>query len=393
MSNTLGTVSMGIRAPIIQQGDDVVSIVVDSVLTAAKENNFILQDKDIVCLTESVLARAQGNYATLEQIAADVRAKFDNNETVGLVFPILSRNRFSLILKGIAMGVKKLVVQLSYPGDEVGNRLIDIEQLDDLGINPAISHFTSTEFNKLFPNAKHFFTGIDYIDYYKNLGGNIEVILSNDLKHILKYTKSVITADIHTRERSKRILLKAGAKKVFSVADILNKSIEDSGYHPEYGLLGSNLATENTVKLFPRDADEFCTKLQTYFKKATGKSLECMVYGDGAFKDPIGGIWELADPVVSPGFTSGLEGQPNELKIKYIADNDLAGLEREEAMLEMKKRIASKNKMQQTDNQSLGTTPRRLVDLIGSLCDLTSGSGDKGTPIVLVQNYFKNYAE
>jgi len=393
MANTLGTVSMGIRAPIIRQGDDVIKVVVDSVLAAKKENNLTFNDRDIVCLTEAVLARSQGNYATLEQIATDVKQKFDKNETVGLIFPILSRNRFSLILKGIAMGVKKLIVQLSYPGDEVGNRLVDIEQLDEMGINPATCHFTSNEFNKLFPDAKHVFTGIDYIDYYKNLGDNIEVILSNDLKHILNYTKSVITADIHTRERTKRMLLKAGAKKVFSVADVLKKPIGDSGYHPEYGLLGSNLSTESTVKLFPRDASEFCEKLQTEFKKATGKNLECMVYGDGAFKDPIGGIWELADPVVSPGFTKGLIGQPNELKLKFIADNDIAGLAGDEAIVEMKKIIKAKKQLSQTDNQSLGTTPRRLVDLIGSLCDLTSGSGDKGTPIVLVQNYFKNFAE
>ena len=393
MKNTLGTVSMGIRAPIIRQGDNVIDIVVDSLTTAVKDNNITLSDKDVVCLTEAVLARAQGNYATLSQIATDITNKFGKDSTLGLVFPILSRNRFSSLLKGIAMGVKKLIVQLSYPSDEVGNQLIDIDLLDAKGINPATNHYTSDEFNKLFPDAKHVFTGIDYIDYYKNLGTNIEIVLSNDPTHILKYTDTVLCADIHTRHRTKRILLAKGAKKVLTMQDILNKPVDGSGYHAEFGLLGSNLATDDKVKLFPRDASEFCLKLQTALKKATGKNLECMVYGDGAFKDPIGGIWELADPVVSPGFTKGLQGQPNELKLKYIADNEIAGLKGEEATKKMKDIIASKKTLEQTDIKSQGTTPRRLVDLIGSLCDLTSGSGDKGTPIVLVQNYFKNYAE
>jgi len=393
MGNTTGTISMGIRAPIIRRGDDVAAIVVDSVMAAASENNLTLNDKDIVCITEAVLARAQGNYASVEQIAKDVSDKFGLAETVGLVFPILSRNRFSMLLKSIARGVKKLVVQLSYPGDEVGNRLVEWQQLDELGINPYTTHFTEAEFKKLFPNAKHVFTGIDYIKFYKSLGDNIEIVLSNDPTHILQHAKNVITADVHTRERTKKLLLKAGAKKVLSIADILTAPVNGSGFHSEYGLLGSNLATENSVKLFPRDASEFCEKLQKLLKKATGKTLECMVYGDGAFKDPIGGIWELADPVVSPGFTKGLLGQPNELKLKYIADNDVANLKGEAATAEIKKLIAAKKTLEQTDNQSLGTTPRRLVDLIGSLCDLTSGSGDKGTPIVLVQNYFKNFAQ
>ena len=384
---------MGIRAPIIRQGDDLVKIVVDSVLNAADQNNFTLETKDIVCLTEAVLARCEGNYASLEQIAKDVSNKFSSDDTVGLIFPILSRNRFSLLLKGIAMGVKKLVVQLSYPSDEVGNRLVDIEELDALGIDSATTHFTSEEFKKKFPKAKHVFTGIDYIEYYEKLGTNIEVVLSNDPTHILKYTKNVLNADIHTRERTKRILKAAGAKKVFTLSEILNESVDGSGYHSEFGLLGSNMATDNKVKLFPRTAEEFCVKLQKAFKKETGKDIECMVYGDGAFKDPIGGIWELADPVVSPGFTKGLIGQPNELKLKYLADNDIKELKGEAATKEMKKIIAAKKQLEQTANISLGTTPRRLVDLIGSLCDLTSGSGDKGTPIVLVKNYFKNFAE
>ena len=393
MANTLGTIAMGIRAPIIRKGDDLIKIVVDSLVKAQKENNLNFYDKDVVALTEAILARAQGNYATTEQIAKDVSSKFSTDNVVGLVFPILSRNRFAHVLKGIAMGVKKLVVQLSYPSDEVGNHLVDIELLDNLAINPTIKSFTHAEFKKLFPQAKHVFTGIDYLEYYKGLSDNIEIVLSNDPSYILKYTTSVITADIHSYKRTQRILKLAGAKKIFGLSDILNKSIDGSGYHSEFGLLGSNMSTENSVKLFPRDAKEFCKNLQKALKAATGKNMECMVYGDGAFKDPIGGIWELADPVVSPGFTKGLEGQPNELKLKYIADNTIANLSGEEAALEMKKIIASKKKLNQTAEQALGTTPRRIADLIGSLADLTSGSGDKGTPIVLVQNYFKNFSE
>jgi len=393
MPNTLGTVSMGIRAPIVREGDDMVKIVVDSLMQAVSDNNITLNDKDIVCLTEAVLARTQGNYATVDQIAKDIANKFGSDATLGLVFPILSRNRFSVMLKAIARGVKKLVVQLSYPGDEVGNKLVDIEMLDCKGVNPALDNFTADEFKKLFPNAKHVFTGVDYIDYYKNLGDNIDIVLSNDPTHILKYTKTVLCADIHTRKRTQRIIKAKGGTNVLTMADILNKSVHGSGYHSEFGLLGANLATDNRIKLFPRNAGKFAEALQTALKKATGKNLECMVYGDGAFKDPIGGIWELADPVVSPGYTKGLEGQPNELKLKYIADNDIANLSGDEATTEMKKIIAAKKTLEQTAHQSLGTTPRRLTDLIGSLCDLTSGSGDKGTPIVLVQNYFKNYAE
>ena len=390
--NTLGTISCGVRAPIIRQGDDLVKIVTDSVMKAVEENNIVLNDKDIVSVTEAVLARAQGNYASITQIAQNIRNKF-GDETVGLIFPILSRNRFSLLLKAAAMGVKKLVVQLSYPSDEVGNRLVGLDALDDAGINPAISNFTEEEFRKIFPVVTHSFTGVDYIKYYRELHPNIEIVLSNDPAYILKYSPFVINADIHTRERTKRLLYKAGATKVFSLSDLMTESIDGSGFHPQYGLLGSNLSDTDTVKLFPRDAQDFALALQQSLYKASGKMLECMVYGDGAFKDPAGGIWELADPVVSPGYTPGLEGLPNEIKLKYIADNDLKALKGEEATVEIKKIIAAKKKQEQSNFVSQGTTPRRLVDLIGSLSDLTSGSGDKGTPIILIQNYFKNFSD
>lgn len=390
--STFGTISCGIRAPIIRKGDDLVSIVTDSVLKAVKENNVTLNDKDIVSVTEAVLARAQGNYASVKQISKDIANKF-NCDTVGLIFPILSRNRFSLVLKAIAQGVKKLIVQLSYPSDEVGNKLVSIEQLDEHNINPAKSSFTEAEFRKFCPVTMHPFTGIDYIEYYKKLNPNIEIVLSNDPTFILGYTKNIINADIHTRIRTKKILLEAGAEKVYTLSEIMTESVDGSGYHPQYGLLGSNLATEDKVKLFPRDAMEFAYKLQERLKTATGKHIECMVYGDGAFKDPIGGIWELADPVVSPGYTQGLEGTPNELKLKYIADNDIGNLNGEAATVELKRIISEKKKQEQTSFVTQGTTPRRLVDLIGSLSDLTSGSGDKGTPIILIQNYFKNFSE
>jgi len=393
MANSLGTVSIGIRAPIIRKGDDLVHIVTDSLLTAINENNITLQDRDVVATTEAILARCEGNYVTVDQIAKDVANKFGKDDTVGLVFPILSRNRFSLLLKGIAKGVKKLIVQLSYPSDEVGNSIVDLEVLDAAGVNPAIRHFTAQEFTELFPDAKHVFTGVDYIKYYKSLSDNIEIVLSNDPTYIVQYTKSVIHADIHRRVRTSKILKAAGATKVFGLSDLLTESVDGSGFHPEYGLLGSNLATDNSVKLFPKTAKEFVTKLQKNIFDKTGKKVECMVYGDGAFKDPIGGIWELADPVVSPGYTEGLEGQPNELKLKYIADNDIASLSGDEATAKMKKIISEKKQIKQDASVSLGTTPRRLTDLIGSLCDLTSGSGDKGTPIILIQNYFKNFAE
>ncbi len=362
-------------------------------VTSAKENHLSLNDRDIVSVTEAVLARAQGNYATVAQISKDIHNKF-GDETVGLVFPILSRNRFSLILKAAAIGVKKLIVQLSYPADEVGNQLVSLDSLDEFGINPAVTNFTEEEFRKYFPVVKHPFTGLDYIKYYKELNPNIEIILSNDPSYILKYTKYVINADIHSRERTKRLLVKAGAEKVYSLSDLMTESVDGSGYHPQYGLLGSNLSDVDTVKLFPCNAQEFAIALQKSLYQASGKMLECMVYGDGAFKDPAGGIWELADPVVSPGYTPGLEGLPNEVKLKYIADNDLKTLNGEEAASEIKKIIAAKKKQEQTNTfVSQGTTPRRLVDLIGSLSDLTSGSGDKGTPIILIKNYFKNFSD
>jgi len=383
---------MGIRAPIIRQGDDLVKIVADCVMNAVKENSLALNDRDIVAVTEAVLGRAQGNYVSVGQIEQDVRAKF-GDETVGLVFPILSRNRFSLVLRGIARGVKKLIVQLSYPSDEVGNQLVSIDELDKLDINPAVMSFTEEVFRRICPDVKHRFTGVDYIKYYKEQSPNIEIVLSNDPAHILKYTKCVITADIHTRARTRRILEKAGAEKVLTLADLMTESVGGSGFHPQYGLLGSNLATADTVKLFPRDAGAFAEALQKSLFEASGKLLECMVYGDGAFKDPVGGIWELADPVVSPGYTKGLEGQPSELKLKYIADNDLAGVNGAQLAEEMKKIIAAKKEQEKTAFTAQGTTPRRLADLVGSLSDLTSGSGDKGTPIILIQNYFKNFSE
>ena len=385
-----GTISRGIRAPIIKQGDDLVKITADCVVNASKEHGFPLQDKDVVAVTEAVLARAQGNYATTEQIAKDVSEKF-GNETVGLIFPIFSRNRFSMILKGIAKGVKKLIVQLSYPGDEVGNSFITPEQLIEKGVNPYSDVFTAEEFKKTFGDVKHHFTGVDYIEFYKEVG-NCEVILANNPCEILKYTKFVINADIHSRFRTKNTLLKAGATKVVSLHEILNKSVDGSGYNEQYGVLGSNLATQNSVKLFPRDAQAFVDGLQKELYNRTGKLIECMVYGDGAFKDPVGGIWELADPVCSPAYTSLLNGKPNEIKLKYIADNDIANLSGEEAINAMKEIIKNKESDLTNNMKSQGTTPRQLTDLLGSLADLTSGSGDKGTPIILIQNYFKNFS-
>ncbi len=393
--DTLGTIVRGVRAPIFKQGDNLVDLVAKSVISAVEENNIVLQDKDVVAVTEAVLARTQGNYATSDQIAKDVKAK-TGGKTVGLLFPILSRNRFSMLLTGIAKGVDKLIIQLSYPSDEVGNALFDIELLDEKGINPYVNSFTEVEFRKIFPKTIHPFTGVDYIDFYKKLGSEFcecEIILSNDTTEILKYTDTVICADIHSKERSRKLLLKKGAKTVLTMGDLMTSSVDGSGYHPQYGLYGSNLATDNSVKLFPRDAKDFVLALQKKLNEYSGVNMECMVYGDGAFKDPVGGIWELADPVVSPGYTSGLEGQPNELKLKYLADNDLKDLEGEEAIEAMKKMILEKADDLTNQNVSLGTTPRRLTDLLGSLSDLTSGSGDKGTPIILIQNYFKNYAD
>lgn len=394
MSSTIGTISRGIKAPIIKTGDNLVEIAVDSLLQASKDpvTGFKIQDKDIFALTEAVVGRAQGNYATVDHIAKDVRRKTGGG-TVGLIFPILSRNRFSLLLKGIAMGVDKLVIMLSYPSDEVGNHLMSLDQLDELGVNPYSDVFTEKEIYEKFGEIKHPFTGIDYVALYRQMGGeNTEIFLANRPQEILKYTDTVISADIHTRFRTKRLLLEAGAKTVLTLDDILNESIDGSGYNEQYGILGSNLATDNSVKLFPRDSERLAYDIQDEIKKRTGKHVEVMVYGDGAFKDPVGKIWELADPVVSPGYTSGLEGTPNELKLKYLADNKLGDLSGDEAKEAIKEMIKAKPTSLVASQASQGTTPRRLTDLIGSLCDLTSGSGDKGTPFIYIQNYFSNYA-
>ena len=384
-----GTISRGVRAPIIRRGDDLVKITADCVEAAAKQGGFAIQDKDVIAVTEAVLARSQGNYATIDQIAKDVSEKFGDH-TVGLVMPIFSRNRFSMILKGISKGVKKLVVQLSYPSDEVGNSFVTPDVLFEKGVNPYTDVFTAEEFRKTFGDVRHIFTGVDYIDYYEKTG-NCEVILANNPCEILKHTKYVINADIHTRKRTKAQLIRGGAEKVVSLDEILTSPVDGSGYNEKYGVLGSNLATENSVKLFPRDGQKFVESLQAEMKKRTGKTVECMVYGDGAFKDPVGGIWELADPVASPAFTEGLRGKPNEIKLKYLADNDLASLNGEEAIEAMKDMIRHKESDLTNNMKSQGTTPRQLTDLLASLSDLTSGSGDKGTPFILIQNYFKNY--
>lgn len=389
---TTGTISRGIKAPIIKRGDNLVDIVCDSVLAAAEEGKFELQDRDVVAMTEAIVARAQGNYATLAQISKDVSRKTGGG-TVGLIFPIMSRNRFSMILKGIAGGVDKLIIQMSYPNDEVGNPIISLDKIDEYGVDPYSDTFTEKEWYAKFGKVTHPFTGIDYIELYKSYGGNnCEIILANNPKEILKYTDKVINADIHTRNRTKRILKEAGAKVVLNLTDILNESVDGSGYNEYYGLYGSNLATDDSVKLFPRDAQPLVDAIADNFYQKTGKKIEVMVYGDGAFKDPIGGIWELADPVVSPAYTSGLEGTPNEIKLKYLADNAISDLSGEAAQNAMKELIKSKKSNLVADMSSQGTTPRRLTDLLGSLCDLTSGSGDKGTPIILVQNYFSNYS-
>jgi len=396
MSRMIGTVSRGVRAPIIKEGDDIVEIVTSSVIEASKSAGFEFHDRDIVAMTEAIVARAQGNYATVDDIAEDVRAKF-GGETVGVIFPILSRNRFAICLRGIAKGCKKIVLMLSYPSDEVGNHLVDIDLLDEKGINPYTDVLTEKEWRTLFGFPKHTFTGVDYVEYYSDLirecGAEVEVIFANDCRAILNYTKNVLNCDIHSRVRTKRLLKAAGAEKVFGLDEIMTSSVDGSGWNARYGLLGSNKATEDTVKLFPR---EECQKLvediQEKLLKVTGKHIEVMVYGDGAFKDPVGKIWELADPVVSPAYTPGLEGTPNELKLKYLADNDFAQLSGKELQVAIKNKIMDKDGSSLVGNMvSQGTTPRRLTDLIGSLCDLTSGSGDKGTPIVYIQGYFDNY--
>ena len=390
-----GTISRGIRAPIIRQGDDIVSIVVDSVLETAQKEGFTLHDRDVVAVTEAVVARADGNYCTTDDIARDVQRKL--GDTVGVVFPILSRNRFAICLRGIARGTKKVVVLLSYPADEEGNHLVDEDALLDSGVNPYSTVLSEKEFIQLFGEPKHTFTGVNYVEYYRSLieeeGAEAEIVFANDPTAILQYTDTVLCANIHERERTQKRLVKAGAKKALTLCDIMNESMDGSGYQPEYGLLGSNKATENTVKLFPKNAQAVAEAIQAEFIARAGVHVEAMVYGDGAFKDPVGKIWELADPVVSPGFTAGLNGLPNELKLKYLADNDFKGLSGAELRAAIEQRIREKNASLKGQMVSQGTTPRRLTDLIGSLCDLTSGSGDKGTPIVLVQNYFSNYAD
>ena len=394
MERKVGTVSRGIRCPIIRQGDNLVEIAVNSVLDAAKEENFELHDKDVVALTESIVARSQGNYANIKAIAKDIQNKFEDG-VVGVIFPILSRNRFSILLRGIASGCKKVILMLSYPSDEVGNALLTYDQLDESGINPYSDVLTLEKYRELFGYKKHEFTGVDYIEYYQSIikeaGAEVEVIFANNPKEILKYTDSILTCDIHTRARTKRILKANGAKVVYGLDDILTSSIDGSGYNEKYGLLGSNKSTEETIKLFPRACQGLVEDIQKELLKRTGKHIEVMVYGDGAFKDPQGKIWELADPVVSAAFTSGLVGTPNEVKLKYLADNDYKDLSGEELKEAIKNSIKTKDNNLVGNMLSQGTTPRQLTDLIGSLCDLTSGSGDKGTPIILVQGYFDNY--
>lgn len=396
MERMIGTVSRGVRAPIIREGDNIIDIVVNSVLDAAKDGNFEINDRDIIAVTEAVVARAQGNYATVDHIACDIKEKFQE-ETIGVIFPILSRNRFAMCLKGIARGAKKVVLMLSYPSDEVGNHLVDLDMLDEKGINPWVDVLTEEKYRELFGYRKHTFTGVDYIEYYKELiqseGCEAEIILANDCRAILQYTKNVLCCDIHSRIRTKRLLKAAGAEIVYSLDNILTSSVDGSGYNENYGLLGSNKATEDSVKLFPRDCEPVVEGIQNKILELTGKHVEAMIYGDGAFKDPIGKIWELADPVVSPAYTAGLEGQPNEIKLKYLADNDFADLKGEELKNAISDYIRNKDNNLVGQMASQGTTPRRLTDLIGSLCDLTSGSGDKGTPIVLVQGYFDNYTK
>ena len=387
-----GTISRGVRTPIIKKGDDLASIVVESICNCVNEANLELNDRDVVAVTEAVVGISQGNYATADQIAKDVNNKF-GDATVGLIFPIMSRNRFSMVLKGISRGVKKLIIQLSYPGDEVGNKLISPDELFDSGVNPYADVFTAEEFKKIFPNTVHEFTGVDYIEFYKNTCEcECEIILANDPKAILRYTDNVIVASIHERHRNKKALIKAGVNKVYCLDELLTESVDGSGYNEKFGLLGSNLATDNSVKLFPRNCEALVADVQERLRKVFNKNVEVMVYGDGAFKDPQGGIWELADPVVSPAYTKGLVGTPNELKLKYISDNalkDLTGEELKEAMIKMIKEKDS-NLVGRMETQ--GTTPRQITDLLGSLSDLTSGSGDKGTPVILIQNYFSNYS-
>ena len=394
MERKIGTVSRGIRCPIIREGDDLCEIVTASVLEAAESEGFALRDRDVVAMTESIVARAQGNYASVQDIADDVKAKF-GDATVGVIFPILSRNRFAICLKGIAMGAKKVVLMLSYPSDEVGNELVSLDQLDEAGINPFSDVLELGQYRELFGENRHPFTGIDYVGYYEQVireaGAEAEIIFANDPRAILYYTKNVIPCDIHTRVRTKRLLRAAGAEKVFGLDEILSSPVNGSGCNERFGLLGSNKATEESVKLFPRDCQDLVEAIQAKFLEKTGRHIEVMVYGDGAFKDPVGKIWELADPCVSPAYTAGLEGTPNELKLKYLADNDFKDLSGDALREAISQKIKEKKSDLVGDMTSEGTTPRRLTDLIGSLCDLTSGSGDKGTPVILIQGYFDNY--
>ena len=395
MSRMIGTVSMGIRAPMIRVGDDLVEIVSNCILEAMKEDGLTPRDRDVVAMTESIVARSQGNYVSVDNIAQDVRNKF-GGDTVGVIFPILSRNRFSICLRGIAKGCKKVVIMLSYPADEVGNHLIDFEMMEAKGVDPYKDVLSEQQYRELFGYVKHPFTGVDYVEYYTSLvrecGAEVEIIFANDARAILNYTKNVLNCDIHTRQRTKRILKAAGAENVYGMDEIMSQPIGDSGFNPRYGLLGSNKSTEDVIKLFPRDCQDLVEDIQEKLLEVTGKHIEVMVYGDGAFKDPVGKIWELADPVVSPAYTAGLEGTPNELKMKYLADNKFANLSGKELQDAIKAEILKKDGSSLVGNMaSQGTTPRRLTDLIGSLCDLTSGSGDKGTPIVYIQGYFDNY--
>ncbi len=395
MARTVGTVSRGVRAPIIREGDDLEKIVVDTILNCVEEEHITLNDRDIVAVTEAVVARAQGNYASVAQIAKDVAEKYPSGE-VGLIFPILSRNRFSVCLKGIASGVKKIYLMLSYPTDEVGNQLVDPDQMEEKGVNPYADVLDETRYRALFGRNVHRFTGVDYVEFYGDLirscGAEVEFVFANSPTAILKYTKHVLACDIHTRERSKGLLRRAGAETVYGLDDILAAPVDGSGYNEAFGLLGSNKATEDSVKLFPRDCERFVNGVQAAFFARTGKHVEVMVYGDGAFKDPVGKIWELADPMVSPGFTAGLSGQPNEIKLKYLADNQFSHLSGDELKAAITEYISKKGSDLVGRMEAQGTTPRRLTDLIGSLCDLTSGSGDKGTPFVFIQGYFDTYA-
>ena len=396
MERKVGTISRGIRCPIIREGDNLVDIAVTSVMEAAETEGFSLRDRDVIALTESIVARAQGNYASVQDIADDVRAKL-GGETIGVIFPITSRNRFAIVLKGIAMGAKKVVLMLSYPSDEVGNALLTYDQLDEAGVNPYSDVLTLERYRELFGENKHEFTGVDYVEYYsdiiKEAGAEVEIIFANQAKTILNYADCILTCDIHTRQRTKRILRENGAKAVCGLDDILTSSVNGGGYNTKYGLLGSNKSTEDQIKLFPNECQDLVEDIQSEIMKLTGKHVEVMVYGDGAFKDPQGKIWELADPVVSPAFTAGLHGTPNELKLKYLADNDFKNLSGAELKEAISKSIKEKQSNLVGNMASQGTTPRQLTDLLGSLCDLTSGSGDKGTPIILIQGYFDNYTD